>query len=229
MRCAWLLALAACAAPAAGGDAHERFAADGQRAFAAVSLGDGALVVGGRPAREGWAGIYDGSGARVALQRVGDDVAYAVAASADGAHAAIGMADGRVLLVALPQLQPVVELWRHARPVVAVAFTADGSTVASAGHDGVVRIGAARAGAVPTLLEHTAAVTCVAWSADDTLLLSGARDGKVRLHERSGRQLRSWNRLGGEVVSVRWRGPIAECAVRAKPVDAPVWRSLQWP
>ena len=49
-------------------------------------------------------------------------------------------------------------------------------------------------------------ITCVGWSADGARFASGATDGKVRLHDRSGRLLHSWLRLGGPVQSVAFAG-----------------------
>jgi len=219
-----LLLLAACSAPAAERDPSSWFAAEGQRAFARASTGSGWVIVGGQPARAGLGSCYDAAGRRLATVRLGDDVAYCV--DVHGPHVAIGMADGRVLLTTWPELADVQPCWRHPRPVVAVAYAPDGERIASAGHDGIVRVGPATADAAFVSLEHTAAATCVAWSPDGRQLASGALDGKVRLHTREGRLLRTWNRLGGEVVAVRWNGEALECDVRPTPVAEPERRQL---
>ncbi len=230
-----VLLLAACAGPSSAvadpadaADPAARFAADGMRTFARVACADGWLVVGGQPAREGIAAVYGPRGERRAWRRLGDDVACAAAVDAGGGRAAIGMTDGRVLVLGLPALEPTVLGWQHARPAVAVAFAPGGELLASAGLDGVVRIGAPGQHA-PHSLEHTAAATCLGWSADGALLASGARDGKVRVSDARGRLLRTWNRLGGEVVGVAFRGRRIVCRVRASPLEPPFERELGEP
>ncbi len=216
----WLLLLSlssACVTPAADDDPAGWFAAAGQRAFACAQIEAGWVVVGGQPARQGQVSYYTLAGRCAATLRVGDDVAYCV--DVRGERVAIGMADGRLLLATLPKLEHLQTCWQHPRPVVAVAWAPDGVTIASAGHDGIVRVGAATADAAFASLEHTAAATCVAWSSDGQQLASGALDGKVRLHTADGRLLRTWNRLGGEVVAVRWLGERIECDVRATVLD----------
>lgn len=213
--CSCLL-LAACAVAPASADPASWFHAEGHRAFATAPLDGGWVVVGGQPARVGQVSCYGSGGDRVATLRLGDDVAYCVDVRGD--RVAIGMADGRLVSVSSPALLEVTTCWRHPRPVVAVAFAPDGEVVASAGHDGIVRVGAPIADAPFVSLEHTSAATCVAWSSDGHRIASGAVDGKVRLHTREGRLLRTWNRLGGEVVAVSWHGQNLQCEVRPTPI-----------
>ena len=59
------------------------------------------------------------------------------------------------------------------------------------------------------LLDHTAAVTCLSWT-NDGRLASGARDGKVRLHDRTGRLVHTWQRLGGAITQLAVHGDQVE-------------------
>jgi WD40 repeat protein len=75
-------------------------------------------------------------------------------------------------------------LWvgAHEQAVAGVAFSPDGSLLASGSHDGIVRIWQVGDGALlETLAGHTAAVTSVAWSPDGQALASGSSDKTVRV------------------------------------------------
>jgi hypothetical protein len=196
-----------------------RFLGDpGVRAFALAAGDAGLLVGGGEPAQSGELALCDLDGRVRQRARVADDLVYAVALAPRAASAAAACADGRVLLVALPALDGARTRWQHGGAAVAVAFAPDGALLASGGTDGVLLLGAADGEQPPQrLVDHTAAVTCVAWSDDGSRLASGARDGKVRLHDRTGRLLRTWQRLGGEVRRVAFRGARLAFAVAVAP------------
>ncbi len=176
------------------------------------------LVGGGSPAQSGEVTLLDLEGHVLARRRVADDLVYAVSLAPREPRAAAACADGCVHLLSVPGLVPERTAWRHGGPAVAVAFAPDGTLLASAGHDGKILLGAPDGAASPqALLDHTAAVTCLAWSVDGHLLASGARDGKVRLHDRSGRLLHTWLRLGGAITSVALTAGQLEYSVAGGP------------
>ena len=185
----------------------------GLRPFTLAGGAAGLLVGGGSPAVRGEVRLCDLDGRVLASAHIAEDLVYGVALDPHGKFAAAACADGSVQLLATPQLTEPRVAWRHGAAALAVAFSPEGELLASAGLDGVIVVGDAAASLAPQrLVDHTAGVLCLAWSPDGQLLASGARDGKVRLHARSGRLLRTWPRLGGEVIGVGFVG--REVAVR---------------
>ncbi|HEX6812692.1 MAG TPA: hypothetical protein VF384_13780 [Planctomycetota bacterium] len=187
------------------------------------------LVGGGTPAQSGELALLDLDGRVIARRRLADDLVYAVAIGPEAERAAAACADGTVHVLRVPGLEAEATSWRHGGPAVAVMFSPDGALLASAGHDGVILLGDAGSAARPrALLDHTAAVTCLLWAGDGRLA-SGARDAKVRLHDRTGRLLHTWQRLGGAVTHLTERAGQLECTVGAGPGAAPARVQLALP
>jgi eukaryotic-like serine/threonine-protein kinase len=68
----------------------------------------------------------------------------------------------------------------HTQTVRTVAWSPDGSRVASGGEDGTIQIWEAATGKlIATYREHTANVLTLAWSADGSYIVSGSADGMV--------------------------------------------------
>jgi WD40 repeat protein len=90
----------------------------------------------------------------------------------------------------------------HAGAVTAVAFSPDGTTLASASADSTIKIWNKKTGElVTTLTGHVRGVCCVAYSPHGGLLASGGDDGYVRLWDVSSGTLRA--RLSDNTSKVR--------------------------
>ena len=159
------------------------------------------LVGGGRPARSGEVALLDDSGKVVATKRVARDLVYAAAIHRE--LAAVGCANGKVLLLEVPSLEILREAHGHTAPCRDVCFSPDGKLLATGGRDGLVIV-SQMDGRRMVLQEHTAGVECLVFSRDG-LLASGAVAGKVRIHE--GRSLRrTYQKLGAGVLSLAYTG-----------------------
>jgi WD40 repeat protein len=95
----------------------------------------------------------------------------------------------------------------HGSRVTSMAFSVDGTTIASGSSDKTVRLWRVSDGTLLRELEHPVGVNSVALRPDGTILASGAEDGAVRLwqvadgtlvytldHEDSVRKVTSWPR-----------------------------------
>ena len=88
--------------------------------------------------------------------------------------------------------------------MTAVAFSPDGTQIATASHDGTARLWQTAAGTEHTTLTgHTSWVTAVAFSPDGTLIATASHDGTARLWQTAtGRQVVTLLALGGAGTAV---------------------------
>ena len=95
---------------------------------------------------------------------------------------------------------------QHEGPVLSVAWSPDGKTLASGSGDKTVKLWETATGKLLTNLQgHTDAVWSVAWSPDGKTLASGSSDQTVKLWEAAtGKLLKSLQGHTGQVIWVAW-------------------------
>jgi cytochrome c len=103
-------------------------------------------------------------------------------------RAATAGADGRIAIWTLGKTEPDTVLEGHMAPIVALAVSPDGATLASASWDRTVRLWPLAGGAPRVLDEHTQNVNGVAFTADGKALISVSYDLSVRIWPLSGAQ-----------------------------------------
>src|SRR6476646_8758173 len=113
------------------------------------------------------------------------DAVNAVVLLRDGRAATAG-ADGRIAIWTAGNAQPDAVLEGHSAPIVALAVSPDGATLASASWDQTVRLWPLAGGAARVLEGHTQNVNGVAFEPDGRALVSVSYDQSVRIWPRSG-------------------------------------------
>jgi len=105
--------------------------------------------------------------------------------SADGGQVAVGLADGRVLVLRASD-GAIVRTFSagptaDGESLTAVAFSPDGSAVAGGDTNGDLRVYDVQSGHLTTLLGHSGAISSVRFSPDNTRLITASFDGTVRI------------------------------------------------
>ena len=113
------------------------------------------------------------------------DAVNAVVLLRDGRAATAG-ADGRIAIWTAGNAQPDAVLEGHSAPIVALAVSPDGATLASASWDQTVRLWPLAGGAARVLEGHTQNVNGVAFEPDGRALVSVSYDQSVRIWPLSG-------------------------------------------
>lgn len=119
--------------------------------------------------------------------RFHSDAVNAVAWLKDGRTATAG-ADGRIAIWSTGKTEPDAVLEGHTAPIVALAVSPDGTTLASASWDHTVRLWPLAGGAPRVLEEHSQNVNGVAFAADGRAVVSVSYDQSVRIWPLSGSQ-----------------------------------------
>src|ERR1700704_6530217 len=105
-----------------------------------------------------------------------------------GGRAATAGADGRIAIWTFGKTEPDAVLEGHTAPIVALAASPDGATLASASWDHTVRLWPLAGGAPRVLDEHTQNVNGVAFTANGRALVSVSYDLSVRIWQLAGAQ-----------------------------------------
>ncbi len=143
-------------------------------------------------------------GTELAVFRGHAEALRAVAWSPDGARLATGSNDRTVRFWDAERAAEVAVMRGHERAVSAVDWSAGG--IASASHDGTVRIwdAAAMGGGPRVLTGHTDEIWDVAWSPDGARLATASRDRTVRVWSADGAEESVLAEHGDWVRAVAW-------------------------
>ena len=182
------------------GDAAQRFCDPPFRALALAVSRDGTRVVvaGGRPGKSGVLAVYSRGGEELATAEIANDLVYSIALCPGDSRVLCALADGRVVVVALPELSTPTELHRHGSAATVVVA---GPGLVSGGRDGLLITSTTAATPPAVASDHSAAISSLCLGVGPggaARLWSGASDGKVRLHD-GPRLVRTWQRLGARV------------------------------
>ncbi|HXE69573.1 MAG TPA: c-type cytochrome [Hyphomicrobiaceae bacterium] len=121
-----------------------------------------------------------GTGTAETVLRFHEGALNAVAFLGDGRIATSGE-DGRIAIWQKGQVTPVDVLIGHGAPVVQLAVSPDGGTLASASWDGTARLWSLAGGAPRVLEGHRQNVNGVAFTRDGRALVSVGYDGTLRI------------------------------------------------
>ncbi len=148
---------------------------------------------------------------------------HAVALSPGGNYLAVGAASGQVVIVNTVTFKYAFYR-RHTGPVLALAWSQDGSTLlASGGSDSTAQVWDPMTGATLHSLPHDGAVNGIAWEPGNTgRLASASADSKVRVWDINSGGYKVYTGHGGAVTSAAWG--LGGLTTGSADTDIIVWR-----
>ena len=147
---------------------------------------------------------------------------HAVALSPGGNYLAVGAASGQVVIVNTVTFKYAFYR-RHTGPVLALAWSQDGTMLASGGSDSTAQVWDPTTGATLHSLPHGGAVNGIAWEPGNTgRLASSSADSKVRLWDINSGDYKVYTGHGGAVTSAAWG--LGGLATGSADTDIIVWR-----
>jgi eukaryotic-like serine/threonine-protein kinase len=147
---------------------------------------------------------------------------HAVALSPSGNFLAIGAASGQVVIVNTVTFKYAFYR-RHTGPVLALAWSQDGTMLASGGSDSTAQVWDPTTGATLHSLPHDGAVNGIAWEPGNTgRLASASADSKVRVWDINSGGYKVYTGHGGAVTSAAWG--LGGLATGSADTDIIVWR-----
>ena len=167
-------------------------------------------VVGGNPGESAWVGMYSWPDRDLIWsQSFSEDVAYAASFNPSGTTLAVACHDHSVALLNADIGSTKSLLMGHSRPVNAVSFVHDNTTVVSCGSDQSLRVwDCDRGTVVRSLTNHTQSITCLAVQPKagnlTPMIATGSEDRTVRLWQPIIGRLVRFQRLSSPVTALAW-------------------------
>lgn len=150
-----------------------------------------------------------------------------VIARGGGVERLVSCSDDNTMFLWTPTVstKPVARMTGHQGAVYHIAFSPDGSLIASCGADKSVKLWNALDGKfITTFRGHVAAVYHVSWSLDSRLLVSGSRDTTLKLWSVSTRQLvEDMSGHNDEIFSTDWSPDGQRVATGSKDKRVKIW------
>jgi len=147
---------------------------------------------------------------------------HAVALSPGGSYLAVGAASGQVVIINI-QTFKYAFYRRHTGPVLTLAWSQDGTMLASGGSDTTAQVWDATTGATLHSLPHGGAVNGIAWEPGNTgRLASASADSKVRVWDINSGNYKVYTGHGGAVTSAAWG--LGGLATGSADTDIIAWR-----
>jgi len=129
---------------------------------------------------------------------------HAIALSADENYLAVGAANGQIVILNLGTLKYTF-YHRHIGPVLALAWSQDGTMLASGGADTTAQVWDPISGTILHTLFHGGAVNGLAWEPGNTnRLATASADSKMRIWDVNSGAKKVYSGHGGAVTSVAW-------------------------